>query len=303
MSTDSYRQEYEAQLAGRAALRGGEAPQRPTTVAADAADSDGVASRIRAIELTTAKGQPPGLPIEQVVALLADDGEDPRVREAALVKLKELEFFGAVLDPHRPDYLEALRKAAKSRLAELARGALEVLAVHKDPFARDTLLAFLRDPKSAVIPLAQVVQLLSYDDHGDVISAVRGLIEKAKDTDVIEEGIRLLSSDPGSADLFTRLLGDKTQSKDVRRLSANGLNNINPTLFATVAGRILDDDDEDDDLRATCLSALTHFSDYAKQRLDTVLTDKVKRLLDHSPSTNLKATASRFLDRLKLDRK
>ena len=284
MSTESYRQEYEAQLAGRAAVRGGGAPQRPTTVAAEAPGADDVASRIRAIELTTAKGQPPGLPIAEVIARLADDGEDPRVREAALAKMKELEFFGSALDPYRADYLEALKKAAKSRIVDLARGALEVLAAHKEPFARETLLAFLRDPKSAVIPLAQVVQLLSYDDHGDVISAVRSLIEKAKDADVIEEGIRLLSSDPGSESLFTRLLRDKTQPKDVRRLSANGLSNINPTLFATIASKILDDDNEDDDLRATCLSTLTHVSNYAKERLDTVLADKVKRLLDHSPS-------------------
>lgn len=303
MTIGSFRQDYEAQLAGRAALRGGEAPKPPTTMSAEAAAHDDVASRIRAIELTTAKGQPPGLPIEQVIARLADAGENPSVRLAALIKLKELEFFGSVLDPYRPDYLEALKKAAKSGVADLVHGALEVLAGHKEPFARETLLAFLRDPKSAIISLAQVVQLLSYDDHSDVISAVRSLIEKAKDKDVIEEGIRLLSSDPGSEGLFTRLLRDKTQPKDVRRWSANGLHSINPTLFATIASKIVDDDEEDDDLRATCLSTLTHFSDYAKERLDKTLTDKVKQLVDRSPSINLKATASRFLERLKQDKK
>jgi hypothetical protein len=305
MSPGSYREEYEALLAGQAARRAGQAPtpRRMTSMATAESTASDVSNRIRAIELTTPKGEPPGLKIEEVIAKLADDNEDPGVRQAALAKLKELEFFGSLLDPYRPDYLEALKKAAQSTISDLALRALETLAIHKEPFARDILLGFLKDPKSAIISIAQAIQLLAYDDHSDVISTVRNLLEQVKDPQVIEQAVRLLSSDTGSEGLFAKFLSDKSQPKEVRTLSASSLHNINPARFAAVAKKIIDDDDEDDDLRAACLSTLTHFSDYVKERLNKTFARKIKKLQERSSSVNLKATASRFLQRLTQEQK
>jgi hypothetical protein len=310
MSTGSYRKDYEAQLAARAALLRAEGSETRTSVTMGAehsisSPSDGIAAKIEAMQAIgpDATATPSALTIEQVIERLADDHEDVRVRRAALVKLKELEFFGPLLDPYRPAYLEALKKAARSKVADLALAALEALAVHKEPFAREMLLGFIKAPRSSVIPVAQALQLLSYDDHSEVTATARGLLEKSKDPQVAAEAIRLLSSDPGSADLFSTLLGDKSQPRDVRRLSANGLHNVAPQQFGTVARKIVDDEDEDDDLRAACLSTLTHFSDYVDQRRNKTFAKRVRQLGERARSVNLKATASRYLERLKQEQK
>lgn len=293
MSTGTYRSEYEAQLAARAAMRRQEEADKPPQPKSAVASRSFL--RARAIDTMTAKDDDG---IAQAVEALADDTEDVAVRLAALARLKELEFFGAALDPHRAAYTEALKKAAQSKDGELARGALEVLSIRKDPFARAMLLGFLKAPKTAPFALEQVIQLLAYDDHSAVAPDVRAIAERSKDVKLVEESLLLLSSDPGTEELFARLLQDRSQPAQVRMLSASGLHNVNPERFAGMAKKIVDDESEDDDLRAECLSTLTHFSDYAGARRNKAFAARVKKIESASPSVNLKATASRFRERL-----
>ncbi len=303
MSASSYRQEYEVNLAGRAALGNEPRSHTTTALASDGSPLAGdVAHRIRAIEMTTPSGEPPGLKIEEVVARLADNSEDANVRQAALAKMAALEFFGSVLAPYRAGYFDALKKAATSRVAPIVSGALETLAAHKDPFAREVLLGFVNDPKSSVIPIPQVLQLLSYDDHADTVTAARSVLETAKEPDLIEEAVRLLSSDPASQDVFLRFLLDRDQTRAVRAACASALHNVNPKRFATVGKRIVGDESEYDDLRATVLSTLTHFSDYTAQRHNRAFARRIKSLTETSPSVHLKAAASRFLDRIQQEK-
>jgi hypothetical protein len=54
------------------------------------------------------------------------------------------------------------------------------------------------------------------------------------------------------------------------------------------------DDQEDADLRATFLGALSHFPEHEAVRSDRALTDKAARLESESTSEHLRAAAAQF---------
>lgn len=278
MTTSNYRKEYEAQLQGLQAMR---AQGGSEAASADASD------------------KPDEAIVKKLIEVLSDSNAKVDDRTAALYRLKEIEFVSPLVDAHRADYIEALRNAAQSKNSELAAGALEVLAAKKDPAARDALLGFLKAPGSAPFPLARAVQLLSYDDHAAVAPAVRPLLETSDDPVLKGAALRVLASDPASEGTFAKILADKAQPREIRALSASGLHNVNPTSFAKVARKIVEDDNEDENLRASCLSTLTHFSDYAANRKDQTFAKSVERLQTTASSVHLKATADRFMERVK----
>ena len=60
----------------------------------------------------------------------------------------------------------------------------------------------------------------------------------------------MLATDPKSEKLLTRLLKDKSEKSSIRRISASGLQSLNPEAFEKAARRIVaDEDDYDDDPR------------------------------------------------------
>ena len=71
------------------------------------------------------------------------------------------------------------------------------------------------------------------------------------------------------------MLTDKTESADVRQLSAAALRTMAPAEFAEHAKQIIEDDDEADDVRAASLTALINAGDPQALRRDAAFTRKV----------------------------
>lgn len=296
MSVSDYRKQYEAQLAA-------EASHAKVAKLATPSPMMGVVARAEAVSAIGASKQATASDIKKLVVHVGNATEDARVRTAALLQLNLLEFTGPRLDAQRVSFVKALESAAGSGDKELATAALAQLAARKEDSGRTALLGHLANPAGAPMPLDQTIRLLSNYDHDAVFAPVRDILAKTRETDVKAAALRLLAADKASEKLITTLLNDTTQPIAIRSLAATGLHNLNPDSFAKIGRAIVDDSEENDDVRATCLSLLTHFSDYEKQRSNKRFAASVKRLSTGAGSVHLKAAAARFMDRIEQDRK
>jgi hypothetical protein len=267
MDVDKYRKRYEARLAEAVTEESAAAPLEEQDLEAEVAD---------------------------VLATLRKGDEPVAGRMAALEALAALDFLGPRFAPFRADYKEALREVATDESRELRARALELLAIDKDPYAQELLVQGLQEPKKALVSEAQAVQLLGYDDHAEVLPLVREVYERATGA-AREEALRVLATDPESEQLFTRLLKDKSENRSIRQLSASGLQSLNPEAFDKTARRIVADEDDYNDIRATALAALAHGREARETAADPKLVESVQKLGESTRSRSIRSAARRFL--------
>lgn len=105
----------------------------------------------------------------------------------------------------------------------------------------------------------------------------------------------MLATDPQSERLFTRLLKDKSEKSNIRRISASGLQSLNPGAFERAARRIVADDDDYNEIRATSLAALAHGREARDKPADPKFVDTVQKLTDSTRSTALRSSSRRYL--------
>jgi hypothetical protein len=284
-----YRKRYEAELAKSA-----EPPERTADAARPTDARPTAAARAKAI--AAAPLDKDSLP-EQVAELLATlrNREEPvTVRLAALRALAALDFLGPRFAPFRADYKQALRDVATDPAEELRENALELLAIDKDPYAQELLVAGLERPEAALVPDAKALQLLAYDDHAEIVPLARRVYKRSKGA-AREEALRLLATDPKSERLFSRLLKDKSEKRSIRRISASGLQSLNPDAFERTARKIVADEDDDNDIRATSLAALAHGREARDKPVDPKLVATVQEVGDKTSSRAVRSASRRFL--------
>lgn len=192
-----------------------------------------------------------------LIAVLADQADDARVRRAAQGALEELSFAAGDFAPYDADYHGALRIAATDPDPQLAEGALEVLALGQDDYAQRLLVQGLQDPSTAVVSRLRALQFLGYDLHSGHYPMLRRIVEQASDPEERTAALRLLAADSGSAAVLERIVADRSEDVQARTVSAIALNAQDPDAFASTAREIVLDPEDDDDLRAVCLTALT----------------------------------------------
>lgn len=243
-------------------------------------------------------GQRGDLPtaIPALLAILADAAQPEALRLAALDSLKAAAFIVTAFAPYRAEFLETLHKILREAGEELRGRALETLAIEKDKDAQALLVKGLRDPAKALVPPAVALQYLGYDDHGGYEEVVRDVVAKSDDDSVRFEGLRLLAGDPKSSPLFERLFSDKNEKSEIRRLGAAALQMLAPDRFEKAARKILADDKDYDEIRATALGALTHVREFARARADPKLVAKVDELRGKARGF-LRDAAARFVQR------
>jgi hypothetical protein len=228
--------------------------------------------------------------------ILGDENEPAKVRLAALRALQTASFNVVTFEPVRGQYLATLRKVAKDPDQELRESALGVLARVKDGFAQKKLLEGLHDPEKALLPPEKALQLLSYDPHAEAYQAAREIVRRPPNDDAKREALRLLSADAKASPMFERILRDKSESPEIRQLSASALHSINPDKLQEHAREILLDPSEQDDIQATSLTAITNFGDAEAVANDKALMKRVDRLSAEAPA-KVKQSARQFLNR------
>lgn len=192
------------------------------------------------------------------MGVVADPDEDGEVRRAALSAIEANSFKTVQFRRYAADYHEALRIAATDQDAHLRTEALDILALSKDPYAQQLLVDGLRNPREALVRPVQAVRMLGYDVHAEHYALLREIVESSKQPTLRRAALRLLAADSGSRSLMRRIATDKSEDKTARTTAAVALQSLAPADFAEVARTVVLDDDEDNDLRATVISAMTH---------------------------------------------
>ncbi|PVM73304.1 hypothetical protein [Caulobacter radicis] len=240
MKASEYRRQYEAQLNAETPFAEG--------LRAAGADVDAEAD------------------IPSLLAVATDAKAPEDDRQAALEQVHAATFLGQAFDRHRADYIAALHKLVTDDAPALRRLALEWLSAAKDDVAQKVLADGLKDPAKALVSAASALEFLSLDEHSAVTPLARLVLERDKDLEARVAALRTLTADPNAADLFARFMRDKDEFKEVRQISAVGLQKLNENLFQKVAQQIAVDDHDFDDIRATALNGLAR-SPIAEQLL------------------------------------
>lgn len=232
--------------------------------------------------------------VAALLSLMLDRKAPVADRTAALQALGALDFLGPRFEPYRADYKQALRQLATDPRVTLRERALELLAIGKDPYAQELLVKSLEDPDEAIVSDAKAMQFLAYDDHADLASLARKVYKRSTGA-AREEALRTLAADPTSERLLTRLLKDKSETSSIRRISASGLQNLNPEAFERAARTIVTDDDDFNEIRATSIAALAHGVEAHQKPADPKFVEAVQKVAEHTKSTALRSSSKRFL--------
>ena len=234
-----------------------------------------------ALERIAAIAQVPGAicqpdNLEAMLKVLRDRSEAIAVRLAALQALQAASFAVVAFESCRGQYMAALRAVATDPDPELRQRVLGILAREKDGFAEKKLLEGLQHPEKALLSPEKALQLLSYDPHTSAYPVARAIVANPPNEVAKREALRLLAADAASAPLFESVLRDKTQSTEIRQVSAAALNAIDPARYQAHAREMVLDVGESDEVQTTSLTALTEFGN-----LETVTDDEqLKKRVD-----------------------
>jgi FOG: HEAT repeat len=237
--------------------------------------------------------------INLLLELLKDKTEPREVRIAALQVLLMLAFISPLFMSKRPEFLAALRSVVEDPDTTVRQAAIEILALEKDEYVQRRLNEGLDDPSKALVSPEKAVQMLGQDVHAELYPRLREMIQNPPSPAAREEAVRLLAGDPNSKELLVNLVRDKDEDLKVRTLSAAALQSLDPVEFTDQAKQIVLDDTEDEDLRLTGLTGLTHFGDQPSLIPDLEFMKGLERLRNESTSDQLKEAIDRYLNRTK----
>lgn len=192
--------------------------------------------------------------------LAADASEAPELRSGVLRILRQLRFSSVLLNERRARYIETLRPIIDDPDPTLRQDALEMLAQEKDEYVQRRLLESLTSGAPLAASLEKTIQFIGYDIHAEHFPVLRRIARDSPSAGARREAVRLLASDPQSAELLRDIFRDRNEDQQVRRAGANGYLSLDPVGFEQEAKKIVFDQGEDEDVRAASLSALSHFA-------------------------------------------
>ena len=274
------------------------AAPRPSSYLATASDSQkSVSKRVSALENLPQSICDDREGFQNVLAVLRDPTQPKQVRDATLRTLQAATFAAGNFDACRPDYLATLRSMVADPDPDIRKRVLGILAREHDGYTQRKLLDGLKNPDVALVTPEKALQLLGYDIHADAYAVARDIVERPPNQSAKREALRLLAADSGSTPLFEKILRDKNESADFRRLSATALQTLAPQALQGYARDIVMDEDEDDDVKATSLVALTDLGQ--AENVNDDLYERVDRLKSGSSSGAVKKSAKRFVSKYK----
>jgi hypothetical protein len=233
--------------------------------------------------------------IDTLLAYLGEVDKPPERRLAVLNLLQEISFRMVGFSAKRPQYLAALRSIIDDPDSQLRRVAIGILAREKDDYVQRRLVDGLEGKSEALVPAAKAIQFLAYDVHSEYFPLAKRIVDKPPSRGAKVEAVRLLAADPSAKDLLVGILADPSEKPEVKMAGAVALQSLDPEEFERQARRIVLDDDEDDQLRALSLNALTYFGNPAAQSEDEEMARRVESLNSQSRSRSLKKAAAGYL--------
>ena len=233
--------------------------------------------------------------LQGVLSTIKDATAAVPVRLAAVQTILSASFSDPDFNACRPDFLATLRSVVADPSIDIRERVLGILARENDGYAQQILLDGLQKPEDALLSPEKALQLLSYDVHAEAYPVARKIVENPPNEAAKREALRLLAADAASAPLFEKLLQNKKESVDVRQLSATALHSLAPEKLQEHARKIVLDKSEGDEMKATSLTAITHFADDAAMAKDNTLYKGVDKLKTGASSPALKRVSKQFL--------
>jgi hypothetical protein len=230
--------------------------------------------------------------IKALLRVLSTPEEPDELRLAALTTLQQCSLRVAEFRPYAADFTAALRTATGSELAALREQAMDLLALHHDPYVQELLVEQLRNPDTATVGPEQALRMLGYDVHAEHYGLLQDIVETSRKPQLRRMALKLLAADSGAKDTFARIAADRSEDPVARSTSAVALQALAPREFDSLAKTVVADEDDDDNVRATMLTALAHNPDDADEP-----TIGVARRISESKkrSPQLKAAAREYL--------
>jgi hypothetical protein len=267
-----------------------------------------VAKKVAARKKVSARKQAVGAPapvrvpkdiddVQRQLKVLCNTKRPIEVRMEALQALGAAAFSVANFESVNADYIAALREVSTDSHEQLRRRALGILTRNKDGFAQKKLLAGLKDPAKALLPPEKALQLLGNDVHSEAYAVARAIVKRPPNEEAKREALRLLAADTKSAPLFEKVLRDKKELRENRQLAASALHSLKPDKLQQQALKILKDQEDYPDIKATSLTALEQFGDDAALGKDRALMQSVTRFKSSKAPAKYKQTARRFLSK------
>jgi hypothetical protein len=235
--------------------------------------------------------------IDELIDLLQDRAQPGEVRLAALRALQVLAFTSPLFLSKRPEFLAALRAIVEDPEPAVREAGIELLAFEKDEYVQRRLHEGLDDPSRALVSPEKAIQLLGQDAHAELYPRLREVIQSPPSPAAREEAVRLLAGDPESRELLVGLVRDKGEDLKIRTLGAAALQSVDPVAFSEQAKQIVLDEAENEDLRLTGLTGLTHAVDQPSLLPDREFIEGLERLRSGSASDRLREAVDRYLDR------
>ena len=269
MHPKDYRAQYAAEIeresVSRAERASGERGTRELVTIIRDSQAD-VAERLAAVR-EASSFDPLSKPsvVKALLRVLATPEEPDEVRLAALTTLQQSSLRVAEFRPYAADFTAALRTATGSELASLREQAMDLLALHHDPFVQEMLVDGLRNPQTATVAPEQALQMLGYDVHAEHYGLLQDIVATSRKPQLRRMALKLLAADSGAKDTFARIAADRSEDPVARSTSAVALQALAPQEFDSLARTIVADDDDDDNVRATVLTALAHNPDDADE--------------------------------------
>jgi len=253
-----------------------------------------VKERVAAMSVATLAVCDDDQSLQSMLKVLRDQKEHSKVRLAALASLQAASFSVVAFESCRSDFTATLRAVMDDPDAELRQRVLGILMREKDGAAQKRLIAGLENPAKALVPPEKALQLLGYDPHADAYRLARKILANSPNETAKREALRLLGADSSARPVFEKILRDKNEAPEYRRISASALQAIAPEVLQRHAREIVLDSSESDDVQAASLTAIEQFGDTVKVGGDDALLKRVARLRIKS-STKVKQTAKRLL--------
>jgi hypothetical protein len=230
--------------------------------------------------------------MEALLRVLSTPEEPDELRLAALATLQQCSLLVAEFQPYTADFTAALRTAIGSELAALREQAMDLLALNHDPYVQEMLVDGLRNPQTATVAPEQALRMLGYDVHAEHYGLLQEIVDTSRKPQLRRMALRLLAADSGAKDTFARIAADRSEDPGARSTSAVALQALAPREFDALAKTIVADDDENDNVRATMLTALAHNPDDADEPTIEVA-QRIRASRKRSPQ--LKAAARDYL--------
>ena len=232
--------------------------------------------------------------LQAMLDVLRNAGEPIEVRLAALASIQAASFSVVAFESCRSDYIATLRAVMDDPDPELRQRVLGILAREKDGAAQKRLLEGLENPAKALVPPEKALQLLGYDPHASVYKVARRILQKPPNEEAKREALRVLAADTSTKPVFERILLDKGEAPEYRRIAASALHAMAPDTLQKHAREIVMDASESDEIRATSLTAISQFGSASTAAADSDFIQGVDRLKG-AASSDVKEAASRLL--------